>query len=409
MIRAVPAVLRDERRFRFLFSGQVLSLLGDRISFVVLPFAVLSIGGLSDLGIVTAAATIPFLVVAIPGGSVSDRVGRREVMVVTDLVRASTQITMAVLLLSGSAEIWMIAALMACFGTADAFFGPAMNGLIPQTVPTARVQEANAVLGLMSNIGMVIGPAIAGILLAVTGPGEAIAIDAVTFLVSAAFLSRLRVAPVAPGELEGEPGMLAALREGWSVVRGSGWMIPGLRALVAYHVCVLPSIFVLGPALAERDLGGATSWAAITASFGAGAVLGSVVALRHRPRHPLRVAFTAAIVASLQGAFIASGIGTAGICVLELVAGIGVSLQYTLWEATIQEQIPPAATARAAAYDWGVSVGLMPVGLALAGPVSVALGLTATMRWGSLIGVLMALAALAHPAVRNLTRPSVAV
>lgn len=403
---ALPAVLREEPRFRLLFAGQALSLLGDRISFVVIPFAVLSIGGLTDLGIVTAAAALPFLLVAIPGGSLTDRVGRREVMLVADLARAAVQLTMAALLISGAAEVWMLAVLGACFGTAEAFFGPALNGLIPQTVRVERVQQANALLGLVANVGMVLGPTIAGLLLAVTGPGEAIGIDALTFLVSAAALARLRVASVARDEDGADAGLLAGLREGWAVVRGTGWMLPGLRALVAYHVCVLPSIFVLGPALAEQDLGGATSWAAITTAFGIGAVIGSAVAMRHRPARPLRAAFAAMILASLQGAFIASGLGTAGISALELLAGIGVALQYTLWEATIQEQVPAEATARVAAYDWGVSVGLMPIGVALAGPVANAIGLTTAMRWGSAIGVVMALACLANPVVRGLRRPS---
>ncbi len=406
---ALPAVFRDEPRFRLLFAGQALSMLGDRISFVVIPFAVLSIGGIADLGIVTAAATLPFLLVAIPGGSLTDRVGRREVMLVADLARAVVQLTMAGLLISGRAEVWMLAVLGACFGTAEAFFGPALNGLIPQTVPAPRVQQANAVLGLTSNVGMVAGPTIAGLLLAVTGPGEAIGIDAATFLVSAAALSRLRVAPVVADGDAPDPGLLAGLREGWQMVRGTGWMLPGLRALVAYHVCVLPSIFVLGPALAERDLSGATSWAAITTAFGVGAVIGSAIAIRHRPARPLRAAFAAMLLASLQGAFIASGLGTAGISALELLAGIGVALQYTLWEATIQEQVPPEATARVAAYDWGVSVGLMPIGVALAGPVAAAIGLTTAMRWGSAIGVAMTLACLANPVVRELRRPSGAV
>ena len=404
----IPAVLREQPRFRLLFLGQALSMLGDRVSFVVLPFAVLSIGGIADVGIVTAAGTIPFLIVAIPGGSVSDRLGRREVMLASDLVRAATQITMAVLLVSGSAEVWMLAALMACFGCAEAFFGPAFNGLIPQTVPAGQIQEANAALGLLASASLFVGPTIAGVVLALTGPGEAIGFDALTFLVSAACLARLRVDAVPRAEGEPASGMLGELRRGWEVVRATGWMLPGLRALVAYHVCVLPSVFVLGPALAQRDLNGATSWAVITTAFGVGSIIGSAVLLRYTPRRPVVAVFTAMLVASLQGAIIASGTGTAGIAALELVAGIGVAFMYTFWETTIQEQIPPHATARAAAYDWGVSVGLMPVGIALAAPIAAAIGLTTAMRWGSGIGVAMALAALAHPAVRGVVRPSVA-
>ncbi len=402
----LPAVLRHEPRYRLLFAGQALSVLGDRITYVALAFAVLAIGDVSDLGWVTAAAALPFLIVALPGGAVSDRLGRRRVMIVADLVRATTQATIAVLLLTGSAEIWMLAALMAGFGTADAFFGPALQGLIPQTVAATRVQDANALIGLASNVGAIIGPAIAGALIALSGPGEAIAIDSATFLVSAFCLSRLRPREI-PGVGDGdEPHDLwRSLLEGWTIVRGTGWMFPGLAALVAYQIMVLPSVFVLGPGIAESRLDGASSWALITAGFGVGAVLGSMLALRLKPAHTLRVCFAAMIVASLQGAFVASGLGTAGIAALEVVGGVGVSLFFTLWETTIQEQIPPEATARVSAYDWAISVGLMPVGLALAGPFAAAVGIETAMRLGSAVAITAAIACLCVPVVWRLRRP----
>ena len=401
----VPGVLRREPRYRLLFAGQALSVIGDRITYVALAFAVLDIGTVADLGWVTAAAALPFLVVALPGGALSDRLGRRRVMLVADLVRATTQGTMAALLLTGSAQIWMLVVLMACFGTADAFFGPALNGLIPQTVGAARVQEANALLGLAANIGMVGGPVIAAALIAASGPGEAIAIDAATFLVSAACLSRLRPAQIPVEGDEAPHDLVRELREGWAIVTATGWMIPGLLALVAYHVLVLPSVFVLGPSIAQTDLDGATSWGIITAGFGVGAVLGSVLALRLKPVHTLRAAFLAMLVAALQGVFVASGLGTLGIAALELFSGIGVALLYTLWETNIQEQIAPAAVARVAAYDWATSVGLMPVGLALAGPIATAVGIETAMRLGSALAVVAALACLAVPAVHGLRRP----
>ena len=401
----VPGVLRREPRYRLLFAGQALSVIGDRITYVALAFAVLDIGTVADLGWVTAAAALPFLVVALPGGALSDRLGRRRVMLVADLARATTQGTMAALLLTGSAQIWMLVVLMACFGTADAFFGPALNGLIPQTVGAARVQEANALLGLAANIGMVGGPVIAAALIAASGPGEAIAIDAATFLVSAACLSRLRPAQIPVEGDEAPHDLVRELREGWAIVTATGWMIPGLLALVAYHVLVLPSVFVLGPSIAQTDLDGATSWGIITAGFGVGAVLGSVLALRLKPVHTLRAAFLAMLVAALQGVFVASGLGTFGIAALELFSGIGVALLYTLWETNIQEQIAPAAVARVAAYDWATSVGLMPVGLALAGPIATAVGIETAMRLGSALAVVAALACLTVPAVHGLRRP----
>lgn len=407
MAIALPEVLREEPRYRLLFAGQVLSVIGDRITFIALPFAVLAIGDLGDLALVTAALSLPFLVVAIPGGTIADRFGRRETMLAADLGRALVQAVMAVLLLSGAAEIWMLAVLAALFGICESLFGPAMVGLIPQTVETVRLQQANALFSLIQNVGMVLGPALAGVMIALTGPGEAIAIDAATFLVSAAFLARLRPAELAsadPGE-EGPHGVLDGLREGWEIVRTSGWILPGIGALVAYTVFVLPSVFVLGPVIAESDLGGATSWAVISTAFGAGAVLGSVIAYRVRFERTLVLTFGAMLLASSQGVILASGLSVPAIAALECLAGVGVSLFFTVWDLTIQQQVPPEATARVSAYDWAAAVGLMPLGLALSSPVAGAIGVEETMRLGTLVGILCALACLAVPAVRAVRRP----
>jgi MFS family permease len=404
---ALPEVLREEPRYRLLFAGQILSLIGDRITFIALPFAILAIGDLGDLALVEASLALPFLFVAIPGGTVADRFGRRETMIVADVARAVVQATMAALLLTGAAEIWMLAVLAGLFGIAEAFFGPAMVGLLPQTVETARLQQANALFGLVQNMGMVVGPALAGLLLALTGPGDAIAIDSLTFVVSAFFLMRLRPSEVTAGDAgeEGPHGLLGGLREGWAIVRSAGWLLPGIGALVAYTVFVLPSIFVLGPALAERDLGGATAWAAIATAFGVGAVAGSVVAYRVRFERSLVACFGAMLVACSQGVIISSGLGVAAICLLEAASGIGVSLFFTLWDTTVQQQVPPEATARVSAYDWAAAVGLMPIGLALCSPIAAAIGLETTMRLGTAVGVAAALACLSVPAVRRVRRP----
>lgn len=406
MRAALPAVLREEPRYRLLFAGQVLSVVGDRITFVALPFAVLAIGGLSDLAVVTAALSLPFLVVAIPGGTVADRLGRRETMLVADLGRAAVQAAMAALLLTGSAEIWMLAALAALFGTCEAFFGPALVGLIPQTVETARLQEANALFGMVDNTGMVVGPALAGVLIALTGPGEAIAIDSLTFLVSAAFLARLRGVELPAEQVgEGPHGVLDGLRHGWGIVRSSGWILPGIAALVAYTVFVLPSVFVLGPVIAERDMDGATSWALITTAFGIGGVLGSIAVYRVRLDRTLVVTFAAMLLAASQGVILASGLGVEAIAALELVAGIGVTLFFTGWDLTVQQQVPPEATARISAYDWAAAAGLMPIGLMLSSPIAEAIGVERTMRLGTAVGIAAALACLAVPAVRAVRRP----
>src|SRR3954469_21009979 len=194
-----PSMLRDGGPFRLLFAGQALSVVGDRITPVAIAFAVLAIGDVTDLGLVLAAGGIPFALFAIAGGVVSDRVGRREVMIASDVARTISQAVTAALLLSGRAEVWMLVVLSAAHGTSAAVFMPALAGLIPQTVPAERLQEANALLGFTRSAASVAGPAIAGVVIALGDPGHVIAIDALTFVVSAACLIALRPAPAAGG------------------------------------------------------------------------------------------------------------------------------------------------------------------------------------------------------------------
>ncbi|HEX2105028.1 MAG TPA: MFS transporter [Solirubrobacteraceae bacterium] len=403
----VPATLRAAEPFRLLFAGQALSVIGDRITPVAIAFAVLAIGDVTDLGIVLAAGGVPFALFAIAGGVVSDRVGRREVMIASDLIRTVSQGVTAALLLSGRAEVWMLVVLSAVYGTSAAVFMPALIGLIPQTVPPERLQEANALLGVTRSVAHVAGPALAGVIIAIGGPGEAIALDAVTFALSAACLLALRPHADAAGPAEEEEDRFTArLRTGWREVRARPWLTWGLAAMAAYHVFVLPAVFALGPALAEAELSGASSWAAIVACFGIGTVTGNLIALRLRPHRPVLVAAIALVGGCTQAAIIGSGLGTPGIAALMVLAGIAVSLFFTLWDTSLQEQIPPHAVSRVSSYDFTVSLGLMPIGMALAGPIAGEFGLHATLLLMSAAGAAVALTWLAVPDVRRVRRPA---
>jgi MFS family permease len=391
--------------FRLLFAGQSLSVVGDRMTAVAIAFAVLSIGDATDLGIVLAASGIPFAMFAIAGGVLSDRVGRRRTMIASDVTRTVCQAIVAALLLTGRAEVWMLVVLSAVYGASAAIFMPALMGLIPQTVPSERIQEANALLGFTRSVANVAGPALAGLVLAVASPGDVIAVDALTFAVSAACLIRLRPGPPpAAAEPEGD-GFAARLRAGWREVRARRWLTVGLGAMAAYHVCVLPAVYVLGPVLSERELSGASSWATIVACWGIGTAVGNVLAMRLGLARPVLAAAVALVGASLQAVIIGSGLGTAGIAGLELLAGIASALFFTLWDTSIQEQVPAHAVSRVSSYDFTVSLGLMPLGMAAAGPIAAAAGLHATLAGLSALGVIAALGWLAVPDVRRVRRP----
>ncbi|MET9401379.1 MFS transporter [Kitasatospora sp. NPDC002965] len=401
----IPGVLRDEPQFARLFIGHSLSVLGDRVSFVAVPFAVLSVGGsVSDVGLVAAAGLVPMLLFTLVGGVWADRFRRHRIMLVSDVVRFAVQGIIAVLLLTGVAEVPHLVLLMILFGTADAFFMPASTGLIPLVVGPDRLREANALRGMVQSSGLVLGPALAGGLVALAGPGGALALDALTFAVSAAFLARLRPRETAAGTVQGAAGgtFLAELRAGWVQVRSRTWVLSGLAGMAVYHVVVLPSVYVLGPVLAQREWGGAAGWSVVVAAFGVGAVVGDVCAYRLTIERPMVLAAAALAVASCQAVVIGSGAPLVLIAVLEAVTGVAVSLFFVLWETALQTHVPESVLSRVSSYDHLLSAGLMPVGLALAGPVSESLGVRPTLHAMTVVAVPAALALLCVPAVRRL-------
>ncbi|WP_431961515.1 MFS transporter [Actinacidiphila sp. bgisy160] len=401
----IPGVLRDEPQFARLFIGQSLSVLGDRVSFVAVPFAVLSVGGsAADIGLVAAAGLVPMLLFTLVGGVWADRFRRHRIMLLSDVVRFVTQGLIAVLLLTGAAEVRHLVLLLVVFGTADAFFLPASTGLLPLVVTSGRLREANALRGFVQSSGLVLGPAVAGGLIALAGPGGALALDALTFAVSAAFLARLRPRATETGTTQDATAktFLGELRAGWDQVRTRTWVWSGMAAIAVYHVVVLPSVFVLGPVLAEDEWGGAASWSVVVAAFGIGAVVGDVCAYRLRIARPMAVAAAALAVASCQAVIIGSGASLALIAILEAVTGVAVSLFFVLWETTLQTHVPESALSRVSSYDYLLSEGLMPLGLALVGPVSETLGVRPTLYAMTIIAVPATAALLCVPAVRRL-------
>ncbi|MEP7089060.1 MAG: MFS transporter [Nocardioidaceae bacterium] len=408
-------MLRDEPQYRLLFSSQVLSILGDRVTSVVLPFAVLSVGGgVREVALVSAAQFLPFAVLALPAGVWADRLDRRRILVASDLVRLVTQLTAGLLLLAGHAGVEQLALLAGVYGAADAFFAPAFTGLLPSTVSPLNLQPANALRGLTFSVGAIAGPLIAGLLIAFAGgPGVALLFDAATFVVSVVLLLPLR--PRLVDTVMGSEDPIAttthfwsSLREGWSEVRRRSWVVAFLTGMAVYHAVVLPAVFVVGPVIAQTDMHGARSWAVVTAGFGAGCVLGDLLFLRWRPAHALRVASIMLVGASCQAAFIGSGLDAWGMAGLELLAGICVTGTFTLWETSLQEHVPARALSRVSSYDYLVTSGTIPLGNVVVGVVGAAIGLHETLLAMSVVGLLVAGGVACVPAVRGLPRGAVA-
>jgi MFS family permease len=390
------------REFRLLFAARAISLVGSAMAPIALAFAVLDVGGsASELGIVLAARMIPQLVFLLVGGVWADRLPRNLVMLVADLVTGATQAVTAALLLTGNAEIWHLVVLQAIGATAFAFFFPASTGLVPQTVEPVLLQQANAVLRMAVNVSAIGGAALGGVLVAAVGPGWAIGIDAATFFVSAVLLQAMRVAHQ---ERLHTPNFLSELREGWREFVGRTWLWVIVLAFGFLNAAYAGGLNVLGPIVADEELGGASAYGAIFAAQALGLLLGAAVALRFKPSRPLFVGCAAMV--GIPPVLVLLGLGAPLplIVLAAVVMGLGMELFGVYWDTALQQHVPEQALSRVSSYDALGSFIFIPLGQLLAGPISEAIGVDETLYLAAAIVVLATVAMLATPDIRHLRR-----
>jgi MFS family permease len=365
-----------ERPFRLLWLGRTGSSVGDALIPVALAFAVLRIGGgAGGLGIVLAAFTIGRASFVVVGGVWADRLPRRAVMITADLVRVATQAATAALLFGHSTRVWQLAVLQALAGAAGGLFAPASTALVPQTVSRPRLQQANALLSLSQSVANVFGPAVSGAIVAAAGPAWVFAIDAASFLCSAAFLAALHV--------EDHPRPVRQrfwrdLAEGWAEVRRHRWLTAGFLGFALGNVGI-GMYFVLGPLVAREHLGGAQAWGLILTAGAVGGVIGGLFAYRVRPQHPVAAAFAIWAVGAIPTLALVPPLPTVAIMAASAVLSLAVVVGNTLWETALQQEVRPDRLARVGSIDWLLSLCLMPAGQTLAGPLADSVGVRPTL------------------------------
>jgi MFS family permease len=406
--RSLPeslAALR-ERDFRLLFSAQAISVVGDLLVPVALAFAVLDLtGSAADLGFVLTARLVPMVLFMLAGGVWADRIPRRTLMIASHLVRLASQAALGALLVTGHARIWELVVLQVVHGAATAFYRPASSGIVPQLVPPERLQQANALMWGMIGAAGILGPSIAGVLLATVGAGWAILGDAASFGVAALLLARMRMPALPP---PAPTSFVRELADGWREVVSRRWVWTSIASFSVFQLVVLATLGVLGPLVARDSLGGSSAWALIVAAFGAGSLLGNLAALHFRPQRPLRAAYALIFLCAPSLFLLAFAAPAPVIAATELLSGAAVGISGVLWETTLQEHIPREAYGRVSSYDWMGSMVLRPAGLAVAGPLAALVGVRATLLGAGTLLVVNTAALLLVPEVREIRAGGVA-
>lgn len=400
LVARSPGPLRH-RDFRWLVAGATVDSFGNALTPVALAFAVLDLGGsATQLGLVVAAFALAEVATTLFGGVLGDRVRRTTLMTGSALASATVQALVAIALFQGWAGVPFLAGTAMVGGAVSALSRPSSFAVTPSTVPPDQVAAAVAVRRLGSNLAMIVGYGVAGLVVASAGSAVAVAVDAGTFAVAAGCYARIRARGPAPTR---GASMLHDLGAGAAEVFRHTWLWILIGQALLYHLVYGGVQGVIGPVVVGQAFGRA-AWGWSLAALMTGFVTGGFLTLRWRPRRALAVGVAALSLTACFPLAIAVQGHLAAVLLGAFLHGLGLEVFSVWWDVSIQQAVPPDRLSRVNAFDAVGSFVMRPLGLAVAGPVSSVLG---PRTWLLAVAAIMAassLLALLVPDVRRLRR-----
>ena len=389
--------------FVWFWLGQSVSLLGDRVYSVALPFLVLELGGSAgEIGRVLAVYSVPQLLFLLTGGVLVDRVPRRLTMLVSNILHALLLGVVLVLMVNGRLELPHLYVLSGFFGLLSAFFMPAAMSITPQLVPREVLPQANAMRSFASELAGILGPPLGGILIKLGSLNLALGFDALTFVLGALCLLAMR-----PRLVERQADATTAsywydLREGFRYVAGSRWLWVTIVLFSFVNIFTAGVTVVLLPLLAEMRFTGAVSLGWLLSGMAGGALISALALNRITLRRRGWTAYLAVVV---------SGLGLVGVGFApHIVVGIGamacvgasITVFGVVWETTVQALVPEEVLGRVFSLDMLGSFALLPLGFIATGFLAEHVGISPLILVYGLATVFLALTGLLVPAVRRL-------
>jgi MFS family permease len=394
--------LARERRFHRLLAAEWASVIGDFALVPVIPFAVYALGGSTgEVAAVFGAEYLALSAIVLFGGVAGDRFSRRRLMVTADLARFVVQAAVALSILLGAAAVWQLVAAQLALGVGSAVFRPALTGLVRQTLDDDRnLQSANSARGMAEAMGSLVGPAVGGVALALGSAGWAYAVDACTFLVSAAFLYRLSGLPEPAAEPEAS--IFAEVQEGWQAFRKRTWVWAVVLGFGVLNALVFAPFYVLGPQIITNP----SAWSTVLVWAGAGALCGGLLTMRWHPGRPLLVATLAVALWIPLAVLLAAGASLALLSPTAALGGAALAVFSALWNTALQDHIPEDQISRVSSYDWIGSMGLLPIGYVVAWGMSATIGAEGGLLAGAVVLLLTTTTWAAVGSIRRL-RPAI--
>jgi len=386
---------------RFYFA-RFISNFGNGMAPIALAFGILHLpnGDASLLGLVLGATTVAMLVMSPFGGVLADKFGRIRAVAFADLVGATGLFVQVAYFATGNVPIIVLLIVNINFGLMWGIFWPAMSGVLPALVPDEHLQKTNSVNNLFSNGAIILGAAVGGIIVAGWGSTWALAIDAATFVIGGVLLFSFR--HVSAKSAPNENSMFDDLIHGWKIFISYRWIVIGVFGFSFIILAWAAGENILGPLIALEEFNGAKSWSLVLTFEGIGLVIGSIIGIRMKFKYPLRFLLIISFSISLYMWSMARPQSIWFIAFCALLWGITIDLWTTIWSTAMAREVPREALSRVSSFDAMGTMLLRPVGLAIAGPLSMAIGLSNTFYALAIFSAILILGMLATPTMRNM-------
>ncbi|MFF7182006.1 MFS transporter [Streptomyces sp. NPDC008121] len=389
------------RNFRLFFVARAAAVFGEGMVPVALAAGLLGAGHSgSSVGYALGAWIGPFALFVVVGGVLADRFTARRMMIMADLLRLPGAAVLAVSFAAGGPPLWSVYALSALSGVGAALFQPGVASTIPRIAPD--VQRANAVLRVVESLMTMAGPAVAGLLVALSGAGAAFAANGLTFVVSALCLFLMRI-PAAPADTAVRGSLGSEMAVGWREFRDRSWLWGVIAIWTVYGLTVAGPMVPLTATLVTGEHGSA-AYGVLMAVQGAGSAAGGLLALRLRPRRPLAAGAVALLGLPVNLVLLGSGASVQVLGAGQFLGGAAFAFWLVMWSTSVQTHVPQDALNRMHAYDVAGSLLMMAAGRALAGPAAEAVGAERVLLAGAGIAVLVVAALLLARPIRTLPR-----
>jgi len=394
--------LSSHEGFSMLVTARLISNVGNGLSPIALAYGVLSLPGAdgSDLSIVMGARYLPLIIFMLFGGVFADRFQRNRIVGGSDIIGSALVAVSAISLIAGFSSILLLAIMGALFGFLNALWWPAMSGVLPEILPKEKLQEGNAIIGLMSNIGVIFGTLLGGVIVTLTSPGWALLIDGATFFIAGLIVWNLKLD--AKSRIE-SPGILDDLRVGWREFISRSWLVTMVIAFAFINMAFDSMITILGPLNFSDPETGPRNWSYNLAGLTIGMMIGGIIVLKFKFKHPLFVSMILVAISGIWDFALAFDLSLAICIAAGIFSGIAVEIFLVTWSTSMQTHIPEESFSRVNAYDSLGSYGFAPLGIIIAGPLAEAFSVNSILFATGSITLLASVVALSVKSVRTLS------